>query len=107
MVDEVVAGECVNQLTVAGQVRGGDGDELAPSGRLGQLGCPGKQFRCTRIDQRRRRHDDRVLAGGSPAHDVYGRRGLTADESPDQPVGVVRCHEGSIEPDAVAALTTG
>ncbi len=99
MVDEVVAGECVHQVTVAGQVRGRNRNELATSGRLGQLGGPGKQLRCTGIDQRGRRHDDWVLTGPSPAHDVDGRGGLTADESSDQPVGVVRCHEGSIEPD--------
>ena len=105
MVDEVVAGESVHQVTVAGQMRGGDRDDLTLSGCLSQLGSSGKQLGCTRTDQRGRRHHHRVLAGLSPAHDLYGRRGLAADEPADQPVGVVCCHEGSVDADADAALT--
>ncbi len=105
MVDEVVAGERVHQVTVAGQMRRGDRDDLTLAGRLSQLGSTGKQLGCPRTDQRGRYHHHRVLAGLSPAHDLHRRRGLTADEPPDQPVGVVCCHEGSIEPDADAALT--
>ncbi len=90
MVDEVVAGECVHQVTVAGQVRGGDRDELALSGCLSQLGSSGEQLGYARIDQRRRHDHNRVLAGLCPAHDVDGRCGFTADELSDQLVGVVR-----------------
>ena len=105
MVDEVVTDESVHQVTVAGQIRGGDRDDLTLSGCLSQLGSSGKQLGRPRIDQRGRRHHHRVLAGLSPTHDLYGGRGLTADEPPDQPVGVDCCHEGSIDPDADAALT--
>ena len=40
MVDEMVAGERVHPVLVAGHVRGGDGDELAVPGGTGQLGRP-------------------------------------------------------------------
>ena len=33
MVDEVVAGECVDEVALAAQVGGGDGHELAVAGR--------------------------------------------------------------------------
>ena len=105
MVDHVVAGESVHQVTVAGQIRGGDRDDLTLAGCLSQLGSTGKELGCTRSDQRGRRHHSRVLAGLSPPHDLYSRGSLTTDEPADQPVGVVHCHVGTIEPDADAALT--
>lgn len=107
MVDEMLAGESVHQVTVAGQIRRGDRDDLTLAGCLSQVGSSGKELGCTRTDQRGRRHNDRVLAGLSPAHDLYSGRSLTADEPSDQPFGVVCCHERSVEPDADAALTAG
>ena len=105
MVDEVVAGESVHQVMVAGQIRGGDRDDLTLAGCPSQLGSSGKQLGWTWTDQRGRRHHHRVLAGLSAANDLYGGRGMAADEPADQPVGVDCCHEGSVDPDADAALT--
>ncbi len=42
MVDEVVAGERVDELALAAQVRGGDGDELAVAGRRRDAPRPGR-----------------------------------------------------------------
>ncbi len=44
MVDEVVTGERVHQVTVAGQMRRGDRDDLTLARRLSQLSSTGKQL---------------------------------------------------------------
>ena len=70
MVDQMVAGERVDPVVVAGEVRGRDGDELPIPGAPGQCGRPAEQPGCLRLDQGRCHEDDRIVAGfGTPEDD--------------------------------------
>ena len=63
MVDEVVAGEGVDQVALAAQVRGGDGDELAVAGRRRHAAGAGHEAVAVGGEERRRDQDQRVVAG--------------------------------------------
>ena len=62
MVDEVVAGERVDEVALAAQVRGGDGHELAVAGRGRELRGPGEQAVAVGGEERRRDEDRRIVA---------------------------------------------
>ena len=63
MVDEVVAGEGVDEVALAAQVRGGDGHELAVAGRRRHAAGPGQEGVAVGGEERRRDQDHRIVAG--------------------------------------------
>ena len=63
MVDEVVAGEGVDEVALAAQVRGGDGHELAVAGRRRHSPGPGHEVVSVGGEERRRDQDHRIVAG--------------------------------------------
>ena len=97
MVDEVVAGEGVDELALAAQVRGGDGHELAVAGRRRQRAGPGHEAGAVGGEQRRRDEDHRVLAGPRGLDDRGDRRGIADHELVDQLLWVCRRHAATIE----------
>ena len=100
MVDEVVAGERVDEVALAAQVRGGDGHELAVAGRRRDAPGPGQEAVAVGGEERRRDEDHRVVAGARRLDDRRDRRGVADHELVDQLLGgVAAC--GSVE----AALT--
>ena len=91
VVDEVVAGERVDELALAAQVRGGDGDELAVAGgrrELARRGPAGRRRRGRRAPPRRGR---RVVAGARRLDDRGDRGGVADDEPVEQLSG---CGDG-------------
>ena len=65
MVDEVVTGEGVDDVALAAQVRGGDGDELAVARRRRDRGRPGEQRVAVGGVQRGRDEHGRIVAVAS------------------------------------------
>ena len=63
MVDEVVAGEGVDELALAAPVRAGDRHELAVAGRRRAGLGPGQEPVAVGREQRRRDEDQRIVAG--------------------------------------------
>ena len=65
VVDEVVAGEGVDEVALAAQVRGGDGHELAVAGRGRQALGPGEKIVALGGREQRRGDQDRRLVAGA------------------------------------------
>ena len=86
MVDEVVAGEGVDEVPGAGPVRVGDGHELAVPGAGREPLGPGQEGDAVVGDERGRHQHRRVVAG--PRRD-RSRRGVAEDE-PVEHLVVVR-----------------
>jgi hypothetical protein len=63
VVDEVVASERVDEVALAAQVRGGDGDELTVAGRRRHCTGPGHETLPVGCEERRRDQDHRIVAG--------------------------------------------
>ena len=63
MVDEVIAGEGVDELALAAPVRGGDGHELPVAGGRRDALRPGEQAVSVGCEQRRGDEDARIVAG--------------------------------------------
>ena len=85
MVDEVVAGEGVDELALAAPVRGGDRDELAVARRR----APARPARASSPsasggEQRRGDEDQRVVAGARRLDDRRDRRVVAHDEPVEQ-----------------------
>ena len=102
MVDEVVASERVDEVALAAQVRGGDGDELAVASRRRQAPGPGHEALRVGCKERRRDQDRRVVAGAGRGDDRLDRGGVTDHELMKQ---LGRRHGASIETGADTALT--
>ena len=85
MVDEVVAGERVDELALAAPVRGGDGDELAVAGGRRDAPGAGQEPVAVGREQRRRDEDQRVVAGARRLDDRRDRR-VVADHEPAEQV---------------------
>ena len=88
MVDEVVAGEGVDEVALAAQVRGGDGHELAVAGRRRHAAGPGHEAVAVGGEERGRDQDHRVVAGARRLDDRGDRRGVADHELMDQVLGV-------------------
>ena len=97
MVDEVVAGEGVDEVALAAQVRGGDGHELAVAGRRRHARRPGPGAVAVGGEERRRDEDHRVVAGARRLDDRGDRRGVADHESMEQLLGVRRRHAATID----------
>ena len=91
MVDEVVAGERVDEVALAAQVRGGDGDELAVAGGRRDAAGPRQEAVAVGREQRRGDEDRRVVAGARRLDDRRDRRGVADDELVDELVGMAAC----------------
>jgi hypothetical protein len=63
VVDEVVPSECVDEVALAAQMRGGDGHELAVAGRRRHSPSPGHETLPVGREERRRNQDHRIVAG--------------------------------------------
>ena len=79
MVGQVVADQGVEEVLVVGQVRGGDGHQLAVPGRGGGRGRPGQELVAVVADQRGRDEQGRpleVLESAAASEAVYRRLDL-------------------------------
>ena len=101
MVDEVVAGERVDELALAAPVRGGDGHELAVAGRRRDALGPGQEPVAVGCEQRRRDEDQRIVAGARRLDDRRDRR-VVADHEPAEQLP---CVAGGMRRPSRAALT--
>ena len=77
MVDEVVAGEGVDTVGVAGDVGDGDRDDLAVAGRLRDPGGPMEQIARNGSEQCGGHHGGHVVTGVGPLDDL-GDSGVAA-----------------------------
>ncbi len=98
MVDEVVAGEGVDELALAAPVCGGDRHELAVAGGgRGELG-PGEEPGRVRREQRRRDEDPRIVADAR-RRDDRGDRLLVAHHEPAEQVSCAYRRHGHDHPE--------
>ena len=81
MVDEVVARERVDDLALAAQVRGGDGDELAVARRRRDPAARCQEPLAIRREQRCGDEDQRIVARARRLDDRRDRR-VVADDEP-------------------------
>ena len=105
VVDEVVAGEGVDELALAAPVRGGDRDELAVAGRGRDLGRPRQQAVGVGGEQGRGDEDERVVARARRRDDRGDRRVVADHETAEQVAGLGRRHGATIPGGADAPLT--
>ncbi len=105
MVHEVVAGQGVDELTVAAQVRAGDGHELALAGACRHSGGPGHEVLGVGGEECRRDEDHRVLAGARGVDDCGGSGGVTDHELVEKVLWERRRHGATVEQGADTALT--
>jgi len=105
VVDEVVAGERVDEVAVAAQVRGRDGDELAVARRRGDLPGARDEVVAAGSEERCRDEDRRVVAGARGLGDLRDRVGVAGHQPMQQVLGERRRHVASIERGADTALT--
>ena len=87
MVDEVVAGEGVDSVGVAGDVGDGDGDDLAVPRRRGDLGGPIEQIARSGSEQRGSDDGRHVATGMSSIDDLGDGGGAAHDQLMDHVVG--------------------
>lgn len=105
MVDEVIPSERVDEVTLAAEVRGGDGDELAVPGRGGQVKRPGQQAVAVGGEQHRRDEDHRVIARPRRLDDRRNRRGIADRQLMNQLLGETERHARSVHGAADTSLT--
>ena len=105
MVDEVIAGEGVDELALAAPMRDGDGHELAVAGRRRDALRAGQEPISVGCEQRRRHEDHRIVARARRVDDRRDRRVVADDESVEQLPCVGRRHAATIPGGADAALT--
>jgi len=104
VVGQVVPNQRVEQILVAANVSGGEGDELAVPGGRGVLGCPGEELIGLVGDQRRGHEQQWSAVGLGPLEDLRGSGVVIADQPADQVVDVIG-HGPTVERAADDALT--
>jgi hypothetical protein len=89
VVGQVVADQGVEEVLVVGQVRGGDGHQLAVPGRGGGRGRPGQELVAVVADQRGR--DEHGGGARRPGQELEPRPGggVAGDQPADQELDVV------------------
>ena len=106
IIGEVIAGKGVDEIDVAGDVGGGNGDDLAVSGRRGLRGGALKQVGRIRREQCSGYQGGHVVTGVSSLDDLSDGGGVADYELMDQSVGFFG-HRGSIDAAPDTGLTRG
>ncbi len=104
VVGEVVAGERVDEVGVAGDMGGGDRDDLAVAGRRRHRRGVVEQIGRIRREQGSGHQGRHVVAGSGLIDDAGHGGGVSDRELVDQVVGVCG-HRGSVDWGADTALT--
>ena len=105
VVDEVIARERVDEVTVAEAVRGRDRDQLAVAGRRGSIPSACDQRVTIRRVQRRGHEDRRVVAGTRRVDERVDRVVVAREEPADEELGIGRRHDGIVRVRADISLT--
>ena len=105
MVDEVLAGEGVDELALAAAVGIRDDDELTITGRRGE--AAGARHQLVTVRREERGGDERLRVVARPRHldDPGDRVGIAGDESVEQLVGIGGGHVDIVRRPADTALT--
>ena len=106
VIAEVIASEGVDEIGVARDVGGGNGDDLAVSGRRGPRGGAVEQVGRIRREQRRGDQGGHVVTGVSSLDDLRDGGGVADYELMDHIVGFFG-HTGSIDAAPDTGLTRG